>query len=70
MAINRIYDENDSYEVGQDDISKINLTDHGNKNTTIYKVTYEDDTFLFVGLIEHEVVQWDLGDQADIFDYL
>ncbi len=55
MSIKRIYDDSDSYEVGEDDISNIELTAHGNKKMTIYKVTYTDNSILFVGFLEHEV---------------
>ncbi len=55
MIIKRIYNDSDSYEVGEDDISKIELTAHGNEKMTIFKVTYTDDSILFVGFLEHEV---------------
>lgn len=70
MAINRIYDELSDYKVGVEDVSDIELTEHGGGDTTIYKVTYKDESVLYVGLLEHRVDQWDLGDQASIFDYL
>ena len=54
MAINRIHSQQASYEVGGD-ITSIELTDHGNDITTIYKVTYVDGSLLFVGLREHEI---------------
>lgn len=68
MAINRIYNDGDSWMVGKEGISQIELTAHGSEKTTIYKVTYEDASILFVGLLEHEVVREQR--QANIFDYL
>lgn len=65
MAINRIYSDTSDYEVGKDEIAAIELTYHGSKDTTIYKVTYEDESILFVGLLEHGV-----EGQTTIFDYL
>lgn len=65
MVINRIYNDRDDYEVGKEDVSKIELTDQGNEKITMYKVTYEDESFLFVGLLEHSIEE-----QTTIFDYL
>lgn len=65
MAINRIYNDSDTYEVGKDNVSEIELTSHGNEKLTIYKVTYEDGSVLFVGLLEHGV-----EGQTTIFEYL
>lgn len=52
--IKRIYTNTDSYEVSIDNVTKIELTEHGNKKTAIYKVAY-DESILFVGLLEHQV---------------
>lgn len=45
----------ETIEVGQDYVSSIELTNHGNDKTTIYKITYADESVLFLGLREHEV---------------
>lgn len=70
MAINRIYSDRDAYEVGEGNVSEIKLTNHGDRKTTIYKVVYEDESLLFVGLLEHEVERAEIQEQTDIFEYL
>lgn len=62
MAINRIYSDTSDYKVGEDEIAAIELTYHGSKDTTIYKVTYEDESILFVGVLEHEVERTEESD--------
>ncbi len=62
MAIDRIYSDTSDYEVGKDEIAAIELTYHGSKDTTIYKVTYENESILFVGLLEHEVERTEESD--------
>lgn len=55
MSINRIYNDRECYQVGRDEVSRIEKTNHGDEKRSIYKVVYEDDSFLFVGLLEHNV---------------
>lgn len=55
MIIQRIYNNENSYEVRKDGVKKIELTEYGNDKTTIYLVTYKDESVLYVGLLEHEV---------------
>ena len=47
----------ETIEVGQDYVTSIELTNQGNDKTTIYKITYADETFIFLGLREHEVYE-------------
>lgn len=70
LVIKRIYNDSDSYEVYEDNISKIELTNNGDKKTTIYKVTYDNDSILFVGLLEHEIEQVPIEEQTTIFEFL
>ena len=49
-------------EVGKDNVKSIELTVHGNEKTTIYKITYENGEYLFLGLLEHEVERSDYYD--------
>lgn len=58
------------YEVGKEDVTKIELTNQGSSKTTIYKLYFEDGTFLFVGMLEHEVEYAEIEEQTTIFDYL
>lgn len=70
MAINRIYNDKEVYEVGEEEVSKIELTEHSDKKTTIYKVIYESGDYLFVGLIDHEVEHVEETEQTTIFEFL
>lgn len=70
MAIKSIYNDNSRYEVFEDDIAKIELTNNGDGKTTIYKVAYEDDSVLFVGLLKHEIEEVEPTEQATIFEFL
>lgn len=45
----------ETIEVGRDYVTSIELTNHGNDKTTIYKITYADETFIFLGLRDHEI---------------
>lgn len=65
MAIHRIFNDRDCYQVGMDDVSKIEITNHSEDKKSIYKVTYTDSSILFVGFLNHKVEK-----QATIFDYL
>lgn len=65
MAINRIYNDRDCYQVGRDKVSRIEKTNHGDEKKSVYKVVYEDGSFLFVGLLEHQ-----REEQMTIFDCL
>ncbi|MGJ9460086.1 hypothetical protein [Oceanobacillus sp. CF4.6] len=53
--IGRIYSDKSSYAVGTNEVECIELTNHGNKNTTVYKITRTDSSFLYAGMLEHEV---------------
>lgn len=70
MAIKRICNDKDNYEVGKDDVKSIELTSHGGEDAPVYKVTYADDSLLFVGFFEHEIEWGDTKKQMTIFDYL
>lgn len=47
----------DHYEVGKDNVKSIEKTNHGTKDRVIYKVTYEDGRYLFVGLLENHKIK-------------
>lgn len=54
-------DERMNFEVGVDGVTEIELTKrsyHGNEKTSIYKITYGDDYYEYIGLLEghHEVI--------------
>lgn len=69
--ITRLYNNtSDDYEVGKREVGSIELTDHGNEKRSIYKVIYEDESLLFVGLLEHEIECVETFEQTTIFDYL
>ena len=60
--ITRISSDKTNVEVGENDVKKIELYGKSNEKTTIYKVTYEDGTCSFVGLLKHEVERVDYYD--------
>src|SRR5699024_8215015 len=68
MAIKKIYCDLMTYEVGEEDVLSIELTNHGNETTTIYKVERKNDEPLYVGMLEHEVEHKE--GQMTIFDCL
>lgn len=55
--IKRVYDDQSDYEVGKDGVVKIEPSNQGPKTVTMYKITYENGEYLFLGLKEHEVVR-------------
>lgn len=56
MKIKKIKCELFVYEVGIDDVARIELTNHGSDKTTIYKVVKETNEETYVGMtMPHEV---------------
>lgn len=68
MVISKIQSDMTCYETSVDDVKSIELTRHGSDETTVYKVTYEDGSALYAGLLEHEVYYQE--GQMTIFDCL
>lgn len=55
--ITRVYDDQADYTVGQDGVVSIEPSNQGPKTVTMYKITYENGEYLFLGLTNHEVVR-------------
>lgn len=63
--INSIYDNDISYTVGKDNVANIEFMEElQTDKTTFYKITYEDDAILFVGLLDHSVDKCKCTDDA------
>lgn len=58
MDISKISCGTLSYEIGKDDVAKIELTDYGNEKTAIYRVTNEKGKLIVhAGLLIPHVVE-------------
>lgn len=44
-----------NYEVGKRDVIKIDINNQGSKNNTVYKVYFNNNEFVFIGLLAHEI---------------
>lgn len=42
------------FEVGENGVESIELTEHGGENTNIYKVTDSDGEYVYIGLIAEQ----------------
>lgn len=63
-----------SYEVGKDDVAKIELTEHGSADTTIYRVSDADgELILHAGLLVPHEIEYAVSEQTNweqiIFDF-
>lgn len=45
----------DVYEVGVDGVKEISETNHGEGHTVIYKVTYSNGEYVFIGLLKEDI---------------
>jgi len=55
--ITKVYDDLVSYEVGKDNVVSIEPSDMGSDKVNMYKITFENGEYLFLGLKEHEVIK-------------
>lgn len=59
MTIKSIRCELFVYEVGIDDVARIELTDHGSDKTIIYKVVKETNEETYVGMTMPHTVEYE-----------
>lgn len=74
MFIAKISSETQCYEVGKEDVAKIELTNHGSNTTTIYKIVdAANNLIVHAGLLSpHEVEYADKQEpygQFTLFDF-
>lgn len=59
MKIKKIKSELFVYEVGIDDVARIELTDHGSDKTIIYKVVKETNEETYTGMTMPHTVEYE-----------
>lgn len=59
MKIKKIKSELFEYEVGIDDVARIELTDHGSDKTIIYKVMKETKEEIYAGMTIPHTVEYE-----------